>query len=71
MNKPFMFSTPGSVGFKLVVFAKTEKAARQYVRWNAIGCISYRSLKFIGQGHPSNPECWLAAVVRNEPGGNQ
>lgn len=58
--KPFMFGTDNRTGrgYKLVVFAKTLKAAREHARQ------SHNKLKFVGQGEPDNKDGWTAATCR-------
>jgi len=63
MNKPYQFAQETG-HFKLVVFAKSKKAAQQYVKNQAMSSLSHRALKFVGEGQPANPESWVAATVR-------
>lgn len=63
IRKPFMFAQ--DVGhFKLVVFATSQRKARQYVKNQAMSSLSHRALKFVGAGQPSNPETWVAATAQ-------
>lgn len=66
--RPFRF-VPGPNAryrhFKLVVHARTRRAAQQYVRDQALSSIPHRGLKYDGEGHPSHPDRWTAAVVRS------
>ena len=63
-NRPLRFMGPEGRGFKLVVFAPSLAKARAYVKAQAISSKAHRALKFVGEGHPPNPEDWCAAVVR-------
>jgi hypothetical protein len=53
--------------FKLVVLAYTLPRARNFIQRSSIGCVAYRTLKYIGEGEPSpDPktgfaEGWTAA----------
>ena len=59
MNKAFRFV--GS--FKLVVMARNLTNARKYVKNQAISSVSHRSLKYVGEGHPTNGDGWVGAVA--------
>ena len=65
--KIFLFAQPSGTKkwrhFKLAVHARNLRAARTYVRTS--NAAYYRTLKYIGEGPPSNPEDWTAAIVRD------
>ena len=63
MKKPFMFSTLGGRGFRLVVFARNERSARAYVRSQRTK--AHQALRFVGAGQPPLAEqgSWVAAQV--------
>jgi hypothetical protein len=66
-RRPFMFVTPmtgQSHGFRLMVLAVSERAARQYVK-NQSASRAHRGLVFAGAGAPPEGErdCWVAAVA--------
>jgi hypothetical protein len=61
--KPFRFCGPDVRSFKLVVFARRLRDAREYVKREAIGSKAHRVLKYAGEGNPDNPEMWCAAAV--------
>ena len=60
--KTFRFMHPSGKGFKLAVIAQNLRAARQYVRSH--NSAVHNALKYVGEGHPTNPEGWTAAIVR-------
>ncbi len=64
-NKPFRF-VQDKGNFKVVVFAFTLRNARKHIQQQAISCISYRTLKYVGEGSPSNGAGWLGAVADKE-----
>lgn len=55
--------------FRLCVFAKSERAARQYVKNQAMSSLSHRALRFAGKGEPSDPQNWCAASVKEDKHG--
>jgi hypothetical protein len=60
MDKVFRFT--GS--FNLAVYSKTLKKARLYVKQQAMSSVLHRTLKYSGEGHPPNPENWVAASAK-------
>ena len=62
--KPYRFTQNNGGHFQLVVFAKSKQKAINYVKRQAISSLAHRALRFVGEGHPSNPENWVAATVR-------
>ena len=58
--KPYCF-----IGtFKLVVYARSLMAARRYVK-SQWASRAHRSLKYVGQREPVNPEGWVAAQAED------
>jgi hypothetical protein len=53
-------------GFKLAVHAKSLPAARRYVKNESLSVVAYRTLKYLGEGPPSDPENWCATIVRSQ-----
>lgn len=64
MLKPYQFAQSNGRHFRLVVFAKSLNSARAYVKAQGISSLVHRKLRFVGEGHPNNPETWCAATVR-------
>lgn len=61
-KKAYRFMQPDNTGgFKLVVLASSLKVARAYVA--AGNSRGHRALRYMGEGHPSHPESWVAAIA--------
>lgn len=59
MSKYFMYA---SKHFKLCVYARSRRAADQYVKDCAMKSLAHRELKFVGEGvPPENEHSWVMA----------
>ncbi len=60
-SEPFLFMQNNGGHFKVAVFARNEKHARQHIKNQANSCLIYRTLKYVENRHPVNPREWLGA----------
>lgn len=47
--------------YNLAVHAYGVKRAREYVRSQAVSSLTHRSLRYVGEGPPSNTTGWVGA----------
>lgn len=62
--RAFRFTQPDKPGgFKLVVMATSIGEARAYVKTQGSSA-AHRALRFLAEGHPSDPDMWCAALTK-------
>ena len=66
-NKPYMFTGGDIRHFKMIVYASSERRAKDYIRRESIGSTAHRTLKFRGEGLPVDPSGieWVAVNASN------
>lgn len=62
--KVFKFMSPKG-SYKLAVHATSLSKAREYVKGQALSSLIHRTLKYVGEGHPSDPSGWVGAIIRS------
>jgi hypothetical protein len=62
--RAFRFTQPSNPGgFKMVVMATSIGEARDYVKKQGSSA-AHRALRFLAEGHPSDPDMWCAALAK-------
>jgi len=63
MIKVYRFVQKDGGPFRVAVHAKNITEAREHVKANARHSLAWRSLRYVGDGHPMNTSGWLAACA--------